>query len=508
MNLTKNTGKLVRRVLALALTACFLLPLVACSDDEFSYKNADLSQYLSLQMSDFEGKPFDISLNKTITDEEFDKAFEEFLMAYGPTEDVTDVAAKDGDTVKIYYKGVQEADGKEVAFDGGTYMSFGNPYSLTLGSDSFIEGFEDGLIGVIPQNTYKYSTDPALTVATDSYVHVNFTATYEKEGVDTPYTLSNGKKPKLINLSKCVYGDDFVAGIKGESVGSRVNFDCSYDADGDGAKELVTFTVEIVDILQVNPHAVEATFPAVYPQNQDLAGKTVKFYVWVEAVVKKTPAEINDDLWEKIGYTTKEKDVLTAFKKEYRESLQAERDDACDTELLGKVWELLMEKAQVKKYPAGEVESMAKSIKEEVDYQYEAAQEQNLSFDSYEAFVLYYFGLTDKTAEGFDANKHFEETAQENIKSKLIAWYLCDRYDIKITQKQLSAALQEYLQAQANAYTQQYGQSVTAEQIQEMYAEQYGENYLTDYVEEMLYSQELNEKLVDKVTVKYGVKEE
>ena len=55
------------------------------------------------------------------------------------TQDVTDRAAANGDTVNIDYAGT--VDG--VAFTGGTATG----YDLTLGSGSFIDGFEDQIIG-------------------------------------------------------------------------------------------------------------------------------------------------------------------------------------------------------------------------------------------------------------------------------------------------------------------------------------------------------------------------
>lgn len=48
--------------------------------------------------------------------------------------------AKEGDVVNIDYKGLKDG----VAFDGGTAEG----YDLTLGSNTFIDGFEEGLIGV------------------------------------------------------------------------------------------------------------------------------------------------------------------------------------------------------------------------------------------------------------------------------------------------------------------------------------------------------------------------
>ncbi|MDB5186664.1 MAG: Trigger factor [Candidatus Saccharibacteria bacterium] len=57
-----------------------------------------------------------------------------------------DRAAKDGDEVKIDFVGKKD----DVAFDGGT----GTDYDLTLGSNSFIPGFEEGIVGKKPGETF------------------------------------------------------------------------------------------------------------------------------------------------------------------------------------------------------------------------------------------------------------------------------------------------------------------------------------------------------------------
>lgn len=55
-------------------------------------------------------------------------------------------AAKDGDEVKIDFVGKKD----DIAFDGGT----GTDYDLTLGSNSFIPGFEEGILGKKPGETF------------------------------------------------------------------------------------------------------------------------------------------------------------------------------------------------------------------------------------------------------------------------------------------------------------------------------------------------------------------
>ena len=58
------------------------------------------------------------------------------------TKKITDRAVKNGDIANIDYAGYKDG----VAFSGGTAEG----YDLSIGSGSFIDGFEEGLIGVMP----------------------------------------------------------------------------------------------------------------------------------------------------------------------------------------------------------------------------------------------------------------------------------------------------------------------------------------------------------------------
>ena len=80
------------------------------------------------------------------TSEDIQSQIDTLLNQHATTKQVTDRAAANGDTVDIDYVGT--VDG--VAFTGGTYKG----YSLTLGSGSFIDGFEDQIVGHTPGETF------------------------------------------------------------------------------------------------------------------------------------------------------------------------------------------------------------------------------------------------------------------------------------------------------------------------------------------------------------------
>ena len=73
------------------------------------------------------------------TEDEVQSQIDSLLDQHATTAEVTDRAAANGDTVNIDYSGT--VDG--VAFTGGTYSG----YSLKLGSGTFIDGFEDQIVG-------------------------------------------------------------------------------------------------------------------------------------------------------------------------------------------------------------------------------------------------------------------------------------------------------------------------------------------------------------------------
>lgn len=91
---------------------------------------------------------FEVSLDKVGVDEEELKALmSSNYIAYVTPEHggILDRAVAEGDTVLIDYEGKKDG----VAFAGGTAQDA----HLTIGSNQFIDGFEDGLVGVMPGET-------------------------------------------------------------------------------------------------------------------------------------------------------------------------------------------------------------------------------------------------------------------------------------------------------------------------------------------------------------------
>ncbi len=123
--------------------------------EEFDYESADISQYISLSKSDYTGTVVTLKDIYTVTEADIDEQldtqrFKNKFKTNGDTQ-VTDQPIKLGDSAFIYYTGYLDG----VPFNGGSNADSEKPYELSIGSGSFIPGFEEGLIGVIPNETSK-----------------------------------------------------------------------------------------------------------------------------------------------------------------------------------------------------------------------------------------------------------------------------------------------------------------------------------------------------------------
>ncbi len=92
----------------------------------------------TVKLADIKSLEINAPTAEEVTDDEVNEMIGYYLSMGGETK-VVDQAAVLGDTVNIDYVG--KMDGKE--FDGGSAEG----YDLSLGSGTFIEGFEDGLVG-------------------------------------------------------------------------------------------------------------------------------------------------------------------------------------------------------------------------------------------------------------------------------------------------------------------------------------------------------------------------
>lgn len=161
-----ESDRIMKRKIVALLTVLSLLSLSACAGDENVFTDVsgntgttvtaptdlgesvtvfdyDMSRYV--EVGDYRSLTIDYE-PYDLTEEDVDYAYMTFLNDYAnmvdPSNYVTDRPVHDGDTVSLNYCGTKDG----VAFDGGTAEG----YLLKIGSGTFIPGFEEGLVGVMP----------------------------------------------------------------------------------------------------------------------------------------------------------------------------------------------------------------------------------------------------------------------------------------------------------------------------------------------------------------------
>ena len=138
----------------------------------YDYMANDMSAFVTLEKSDYQAFEINVGKDYVVTDEVVESELKSMLYSYATatngTTQVKDQPIRYGDKAYIYYRGT--VDGEE--FSGGSNMSDSSPYGLGIGSGSFIPGFEEGLIGVVPNETSKDNPYP---------LHVTFPENYNAE---------------------------------------------------------------------------------------------------------------------------------------------------------------------------------------------------------------------------------------------------------------------------------------------------------------------------------------
>ncbi|MDD6037645.1 MAG: trigger factor [bacterium] len=192
--------KWMKHVTVLALSAILGLTAIGCGAKEqqpatneekptTKIRDYDVSKFVSL--GDYKNMNVTVEGDFEVTDEEVTEYVNNMLAYYPSYEDSDKQVVEDGDYVDIDYEGKRDG----VAFEGGTAKG----YTLGIGTNSFIEGFESGLIGAKVGET----RDLNLTFPEDYHSE-------DLAGADVVFTVTVNKIKNKIDMTCDSLTDEYV----------------------------------------------------------------------------------------------------------------------------------------------------------------------------------------------------------------------------------------------------------------------------------------------------------
>lgn len=280
------------KIISILLVSTILMSFTGCgasgeseeSQEEVTGTALTTEDYLSAvsELPDYKNMEVEDTELIAVSEEDVQGYIDYMLSANLQTTEITDRAVQEGDIVNIDYAGYLDG----VAFDGGTAEG----YDLTIGSGTFIDGFEDGLIGAEIGTTVELE----LTFAEDYGVD-------ELNGQDvifevTIHTISESVTPE--------FTDEFVQEISETSTTTE-----EYEAEIYALYEAENLaTQESARELQVWTAMVDATIIEEYPADEIevLTTEMNEYYTSQASYYSMTLEEFI----EASGMTTEEYDVF------------------------------------------------------------------------------------------------------------------------------------------------------------------------------------------------------
>lgn len=390
-------------------------------------------------------------------------------------DNIKDQTVKLGDTANIFYRGYYiNDDGKRVYFDGGcnfasSTASEDKPHALGIGSGGFVDGFEVGLIG---KNMKDYATlerfSAGETVKAGDFVYISYDCFFfdgtAKKG---QYALVDLSDPDLDKT----WGEGFDEYLMGALAGVTIKDPHLVDKyDENGGKETDTYSsVKIEKIIRVTETAerpileVEVQFPLNYAE--ELAGKTGWFEVYImttqlyetpafdEAFLTDTLKVKAEDLAEYEGDTLLEKYRAKVLADEIKAHEEVVKNASIEA-----LWAHYLDKAEVKKYPMGDVKFQYDSMMAELEafYSYYA---QSYGFsslkDAAQVYMDGYYGV-----DIFDYAKWEDavyEQAELAVKRMLVLYYVMNREGFIPAEEEYNKAVEEEYNKTFETYLEEQG---------------------------------------------------
>lgn len=503
--------KLCGRMTALIMAVLMLLATVGCGAD-FDYETSDLSEYVDIPASAYKGQKLTIDKIVELDDDYLDEYVRvNLITANGKDVYLTDRETKEGDVVALYYRAfVKNADGSVKELFSNMTDTSPLAYDPAENDLKFGAEFDAKLIGLSDKNKMEQKTTGKVEEG-DRVLYASYSYSYliSKEGEAKKYKTVMQETPVRLELDTvdARFGEGFAAQLMGKEIGKQLkSFTATFDANGDGASDEVTFDLKISHVSKENAITFDITYPADY-EKEELKGKTVSFVVCVNGILG-TARElldkkfIEETLQYKPDEEDKDKDIVEVFLTDLKESLAEQRESALKASVYGALFEKLQKELTFKSLPEDQVEMLVQAMEDEARAAYQQYNSQ-VGASSLKAFIHAYYDLETDV----DYKEYFRETSETNVKQALIYYTIVRQENIKVTDKEYEEQYDGYMaQMLYNEMYNYYAQTGQYVNITEKdFVRQYGKDYVEASIRQAILQSKLQDFIYEQNT--YEMKE-
>ncbi len=484
----KLSLKIVTLFCLVALLMSTVVGLASCKSDggkPTDFMTADLSKYITIKAEAYHDFPVNIKLPEE-REGGVERLIMQLLYKNRPTDALYDglmtlnQTIEVGDTVKILFRGYTvDENGVETEISNSSVLTASSYSSVNIGQLSYIEGFEEGLIGVNPKNYPKYKKITSGTVSEGDVIYLTYTRTDSEEN-------TTKKTSERIELSKEWiderYGEGFAAHFIGKTIGEKMTDKVTFKLDG---KDVTYSEMTVVYATQCedNPLTVEVYFPEDY-SDVSLRGTVAYFDMYIDGVYKYDTPEFDEkfitetlkvteaDLEGYEGDNIVEK-YTAKLTEEYKASVVERRNALIEIEF----WKYVEDKAVIHSFPEYEVNSLYDNYVAELELYY---QSYSSYYSTLEAFAKAYYGLS--SSESYE--DYLREMAEETVAQQLMFYAMIRQEGFVPSESEYAELYEEKVQERVDYHCE--NSSTYIEALEACKTEEEREAKLAEIREEVL----------------------
>ena len=454
----------------------------------------DMSEYITLPTEAYQGHSFTLASVPEITMQDVERYL--FNKRVTTTLNPADGPIQYGDTVKLYYHGEVNMGTTEapewVEFIGGS--NFGDKlHSLVIGSNSFIPGFEDALIGLDPADC------GSVEDADGTVVYISYSYSYTDENNTTRV----GSRVDRVDLAKNAAGE-YIAPSRysvalrdalsllgaGEYVavdGVNAEFVESFDLNGDfAAEELTLSAIKVTSRVTERLLEIKVGFPSDY--GEPLSGRDARWIIMIESLERPELSALDYTLvsqtigitYETVkGYGLLSADEIAAIGEDTEKqeaavmahfeacillAMEESRRDSIKEMLWDAFSEYIVDAVTVKAYPEASKTAYMEMFRAEAEATY---QQYSYYFASFAEFLMAYYG-TEYFPDAESIDVGFAAMAELQLRYEMAIYHIADAEGLMMDEAEADAYIEktiEELLDYYNAYYEQYGMTITEEDL-------------------------------------------